>query len=80
MPISNPRQVTTAEISELLATARVLADDASLAEQTAYFEWKADLLTRIAATTDTPNAHAAAAKARDQVAALAARARERVRP
>jgi hypothetical protein len=72
---AQPDRVTPAEIGELLATARVLASDAPLAERAAFFEWKADLLSRIAAAFDTPEARAAAAEALDQVAALAAEAR-----
>jgi hypothetical protein len=76
MTATQPSPVTPAEIGELLATARTLASNASLAEQTAFFEWKADLLSRIAASFDTPEAHAVAAGARDQAAAIAAKARE----
>ena len=67
-----PNRVTPAEINALLDQARRLtAADASPAEQIAYHERKADLLSRIAATLDTPEAHQVADDARHQVTMLA---------
>jgi hypothetical protein len=74
MTATQPRQVSPAEIGELLTTGRVLPSSASLAEQTAFFEWRADLLSRIAAAFDTPESRATAAEAREQADAIAARA------
>jgi hypothetical protein len=45
-----PSRVTPGEISALLDQARALARDAALADQIAYHERKASLLSRIAAT------------------------------
>jgi hypothetical protein len=70
MNTDQPSRVTPAEISELLRIARLLPPNAPLAEQIAYFERKADLMSRIAADTGTADARAAAAEAWDQVAAL----------
>ena len=67
-----PRRVTPAEISDLLTTARTLPLDAPPAQRLAYFEDKAELLTRVAARLDTPEAHEVAAEAWDQVAAVTA--------
>jgi hypothetical protein len=78
MNTDQPSRVTPAEISELLSAARKLPLNAPLGEQIAYFERKADLLTRIAAADDTADARAAAAEAWDQVAALAAQLRQKV--
>ena len=67
-----PARVTPAEISALLDQARrVNAEGASLADQIAYHERKASLLSRIAATLDTPEAHQVAADAWHQAAMLA---------
>lgn len=70
-----PRRVTPAEISDLLTTASNLPLDAPPAERLAYFEDKAELLTRVAARLDTPKAHEVAALAWDRVAVLAAELR-----
>ncbi len=72
---AQPRRVTPAEISDLLTTARNLPLDAPPAQRLAYFEDKAELLTRVAARLDTPEAHEVAALAWDQVAILAAELR-----
>jgi hypothetical protein len=67
-----PSRVTPAEISALLDHARRLTgEDAPLAELLAYHERKACLLSCVAATLDTPEAHQVAADARDQFAMLA---------
>ena len=59
-----PSRVTPGEISALLDQARRLtAADAPLAEQIAYHERKAELLSRIAARLDTAEAHQVAADA-----------------
>ena len=58
-----PARVTPAEISTLLDHARGLTRDSPLADQIAYHERKASLLSRIAATLDTPEAHQVAADA-----------------
>ena len=58
-----PSRVTPAEISALLDQARGLTCESPLADQIAYHERKASLLTRIAATLDTPEAHQVAATA-----------------
>jgi hypothetical protein len=64
MMADQPSRVTPGEISALLDQARRLAaEDASPAEQLAYHERKAQLLSRIAATLDTPEAHQVAADA-----------------
>jgi hypothetical protein len=67
-----PSRVTPAEISALLDQAcRLSTGDASLAEQIAYHERKASLLSRIAATLDTAEAHQVAADAWNCVGTLA---------
>jgi hypothetical protein len=76
MNTDQPSRVTPAEINELLRVARMLPLNAPLAEQIAYFERKADLMSRIAADTNTAEARAAAAEAWKQVAALAAQLRQ----
>jgi hypothetical protein len=59
-----PARVTPAEIADLLNQARrLIAEDASLADQIAYHERKALLLSRIAAHLDTAEAHQVAADA-----------------
>ena len=59
-----PSRVTPAEISALLDQARrIAAQGASLDEQISYHEHKAHLLSRIAATLDTTEAHQVAADA-----------------
>jgi hypothetical protein len=69
----HPARVTPGEIVALLDQARCLAPDASLADQIAYHERKALLLSRIAASLDTPEAHRVAADAWYHVRSLAAR-------
>jgi hypothetical protein len=66
-----PSRVTPAEISALLDQARGLSRDAALADQIAYHERKALLLSRIAASLDTPEAHRVAAAAWHYVGKLA---------
>ena len=66
-----PSRVTPAEISALLDQVRTLAPDMPLDEQISYHEHKADLLSRIAATLDTPESHRVAADAWHQVGSLA---------
>ncbi len=68
-----PSRVSPAEISALLDTARTLHAAAPLAEQLAYHERKARLLSRVAADLDTADAHLAAAEAWHQCRDLAAR-------
>lgn len=68
-----PSRVTPAEISALLDAARNLHTDAPLAEQMAYHERKARLLSRVAADLDTADAHLTAAEAWHQARDLAAR-------
>lgn len=64
-----------AEISELLGQARSLAPDA----QIGYHERKANLLSRIAADLDTPEAYQACAEAWHYLAALCRRGDEQGR-
>jgi hypothetical protein len=71
-----PSRVTPAEISALLDQVRTLAPDTPLDEQISYHEHKAHLLSRIAATLATADAHAVAADAWHYVGDLA-RQRER---
>ncbi len=66
-----PSRVTPAEISALLDQARELTPDAPLDEQISYHERKAHLLSRIAASLDTAEAHAVAADAWHYVGDLA---------
>jgi len=69
-----PARVTPGEISALLDHARQLAaGGASLDEQIAYHERKANLLSRCAADLDTVEAHQAAADAWHYVGVLARR-------
>ena len=69
-----PARVTPAEISELLDQAtRLTRDGATLADQIAYHERKASLLTVIAAELDTAEAHEVAAQAWHYVGTLARR-------
>jgi hypothetical protein len=84
MTSDQPSRVTPADISQLLSAAHKLSLHAPLGEQIAYFERKAELLSRIAADMDTPEAHAAAAEASDQLASpsppsSARKCRERAR-
>jgi hypothetical protein len=78
MTDDEPSRVTPAEISQLLSAGRALTPQSPLGEQIAYFELKAQLLSRIAAETDTADAREAAAEAWDQVAALTTRLRLKV--
>ena len=74
-----PARVTPGEISALLDQARGLTSASPLADQIAYHERKALLLSRIASTLDTPEAHQVAADAWHYVGQLARqRAREEV--
>jgi hypothetical protein len=66
-----PSRVTPAEISDLLGQAHGLTRESPLADQIAYHERKARLLSRIAATLDTPEAHQMAADAWHYVGVLA---------
>ncbi len=67
-----PARVTPAEISELLDQAtRLSRQGGSLADQIAYHERKASLLTAIAAELDTAEAHEVAAQAWHYVGTLA---------
>ena len=76
-----PSRVTPAEISALLDQARGLVGSSSLVDQIAYHERKALLLSRIAATLDTPEAHQVAADAWHYAGQLARqRDQQEVRP
>jgi hypothetical protein len=75
MMTDQPRRVTQAEICQFLDQLRSLPRDASVAERIGYHERKAQLLTRIAADLNTAEAHEVAARAWDQLGALAARLR-----
>jgi hypothetical protein len=66
-----PARITPGEIAALLDQARRLAPDAPLADQIAYHERKALLLSRIAARLDTAEAHRVAADAWHFVGLLA---------
>ena len=78
MMTDQPSRVTPAEISGLLRSMAGLSHDTPLGEQIAWHEREAVLLSRIASDLDTPDAHAAAADAWDQLAALAAQLRRAV--
>jgi len=78
MMTDQPARVTPAEISELLRSLDLLRRDSPLAERIVWHVRKAALLSRIAADMDTTAAHAVAAEAWDQVAALAAELRSKV--
>jgi hypothetical protein len=65
-----PSRVTPAEISALLDQANRLPLFAPLADQIAFHERKAALLTRIAADLGTPEAHDVAAEAWDYLRTL----------
>jgi hypothetical protein len=71
-----PARVTPAEISALLDHLRAISADTPLAERIRFFERKADLLSRVAADLDTPEAHRVAADAW-HYAAMLARQRDR---
>jgi hypothetical protein len=66
-----PARITPGEISDLLDQGRHLAPAAPLADQLAYHERKAELLSRIAARLETADAHQVAADAWDHAASLA---------
>jgi exonuclease VII small subunit len=69
-----PARVTPGEISALLDhTRHMISGSASLDEQIAYHEHKANLLSRCAADLDTAEAHLVAADAWHYVRTLAAR-------
>jgi hypothetical protein len=69
-----PARVTPGEISALLDHARQMMNGgASLDEQVAYHEHKANLLSQCAADLDTAEAHQVAADAWHYVRTLAAR-------
>jgi hypothetical protein len=65
-----PSRVTPGEISALLDQARQLTPDTDPGERLAYFDRKADLLTRVAADLGTLDSHEVAAAARAYAAAL----------
>jgi hypothetical protein len=69
-----PSRVTPGEISALLNQARQLGPGASLDDQIAYHERKANLLSRIAADLGTPEAHTVAADAWHYLSGLCRRA------
>jgi hypothetical protein len=77
MMTDQPGRVTPAEISEFLGHALALPPFPSVAHRIALHERKAQLLTRIAADLDNPEAHEVAAEAWDQLAALAADLRDK---
>jgi hypothetical protein len=68
-----PARVSPGEISALLDHARQLGPGASLDEQIAYHERKANLLSRCAADLGTVEAHEVAANAWHYVAGLCRR-------
>jgi exonuclease VII small subunit len=69
-----PARVTPGEISALLDhTRQMISGGASLDEQIAYHQHKANLLSRCAADLDTAEAHLVAADAWHYVRTLAAR-------
>jgi hypothetical protein len=78
MMTDQPSRVTPAEISALLRSMAGLSRETPPGEQIAWHERKAALLSRIAADMDTPEAHAVAAEAWDQLADLAAQLRRKV--
>lgn len=78
MMTDQPERVTPAEICDLLRSMAGLSHDTPLGEQIAWHERKAALLSRIAADLDTPEAHAVAAEAWGQLAALASELRRTV--
>jgi hypothetical protein len=75
-PQSQPRRVSPGEISDLLDQLRHLdshtSPAAAAAARLAFFDRKADLLTRIAADLGTDEAREVAAKARTYAAELRA--------
>jgi hypothetical protein len=81
MMTDQPARVTPGEISALLDQARGLTRESPLADQIAYHERKALLLSRIAAHLDTAEAHQIAADARHYAGQLARqRDAQEVRP
>jgi hypothetical protein len=76
-----PARVTPGEISALLDQARGLTRESPLADQIAYHERKALLLSRIAAHLDTAEAYQVAADAWHYAGQLARqRGQQEVRP
>ncbi len=69
-----PSRVTPGEIADLLDHARQLTPGAPLADQIAYHQRKASLLSRIAADLGTTEAHNVAADAWNYVSGLARQA------
>jgi hypothetical protein len=69
-----PARVTPGEIAALLNQLAVLGPHAPLAERIIWHERKAQLLSRIAATLDTPDAYMVAAEAWHQLSQLARQA------
>ena len=74
-----PARIAPGEISALLDQARELSPDSPLADQIRYHERKAHLLSRIAASLDTADAHQVAADAWHYVGDLA-RQRDQAEP
>ena len=64
MMTDQPARVIPGEISALLDQLRGITPDTPLAGRIRFFERKADLLSRVAADLDTPEAHQVAADAR----------------
>ena len=71
-----PRRVTPADIRDLLDTARRLGSGATLDEQLAYQERKAEVLSGVAVDLGTAEAHLVAAEAWQYASELAARRRQ----
>jgi hypothetical protein len=71
MMTDQPARVTPREISAFLDRLRAVTPDTPLAERIEFFERKADLLSRVAADLDTPEAHQVAADARQYAGQLA---------
>ncbi len=69
-PQAQPSRVQPGEISALLDQLRQLRPDTDPTVRLAYFDRKANLLTRIAADLDTDDARQVAADARAQAAEL----------
>lgn len=69
-----PARVTPGEIADLLNQLALLGPHAPLAERIIWHERKALLLSRIAATLDTPEAYLVAADAWHQAGQLACQA------
>jgi hypothetical protein len=69
-------RVTPADIADLLDTAHRMRAGATLDEQLAYHERKAELLSGVAADLGTAEAHLVAAEAWEYAAELGARRRQ----